>query len=166
MKMIYRNILILILALTIPACTSSSVIQHNSLSEINRKLSGQSAVISMTSGETYNGKGIELSDTSSTFINQMNDSLTVIRTKDIESIYFKHRAGGAIEGLLLGASIGAAGGLIGSMNIGSGSDAKGGRVISGVIGGVIGGLAGLAAGISKGHEYIYKMPQDSTFINK
>ncbi|MDP4197894.1 MAG: hypothetical protein Q8940_22830, partial [Bacteroidota bacterium] len=130
------------------------------------KLQNQSAVVSLNSGQTYNSEQIQLSDTSTMFINQMNDSLFVIRTSDINSIYLKHRTGGALEGFLIGASIGAAGGLIGSMNRGSGAEAKNGQLLSGILGGMVGGVAGLAIGIFKGHEYIFKMPQDSTLLHK
>lgn len=153
-------IVVIIMAFSFYSC--SSTVQLSSYSEANKKVRNGSAMLYMKTGQTYDGEKIQFGPESTWFINRDNDSLMQVKTQDLEYVYARHHTGGALEGLLIGGVIGAAGGLVGSMIQGSTASKNSGQLLVAILTGTFGSLIGLVFGAAKGHEYKFVLPQQDT----
>ena len=94
---------------------------------------------------------------------KLNGKQRSVATADVCQVVTKDHAGGAIEGLFLGAITSAGVFTIATLLMGN-LDTKpdGGGVYAVIVGGLAGGLLGIGIGAAAGHTYEYQFVPDST----
>jgi hypothetical protein len=155
-----RNIAFLLLVCAV-ASGCSTTVHLRSTMDANRKVAGGSAILRLRSGEVYEGHQFAFAQDTTCFVNETNDSLLCICSREIVLVQVHHHGGGALEGLMLGGLGGVGAGLVGGSGMGSGGDARMGRGLLVLGGMVLGGIGGAIVGGAFGHNYTFIMPRDS-----
>jgi hypothetical protein len=151
--------MVFIMASVFSAC--SSTIRLTSPLDANRKVGGGPADLHLRSGLTYDGRQVHVSQDSTRFFNQSNDSLIQLPTRNIESIRVTHHGGGALEGLMFGGLGGCGVGILAGIGLASGGDEGMGRGLLALGALTLGASCGLIIGAVKGHDYTFIMPTDT-----
>jgi small nuclear ribonucleoprotein (snRNP)-like protein len=141
-----------------------STYQLTNCSEIEQEIYGESVIIKMTNGETYEGKLIETGLDSLTFVHSSSKKEFMVPSSAIKKIIYKRSGKGALDGFLYGYLTGAG---IGVIYFSVGHPNFWGILLLSAVFGVPSGLIGVPVGAVIGHtdEYIFEVPSDSTSTN-
>jgi hypothetical protein len=175
MKAIFSFLTILTFLLS--GCTSVQLIEHNEASygEINNKLQGKKAQITLTNGENIKAENIEIKDHSISYDNlDLQDDKQTVPVSEVNEITIKNRSKSAWTGFAIAAAIGALTGValatVGA-HVAEEDPDSGDQIFWGLVFGVGTGLVfgiPIGAAIGSNEKYIISMPADSsaTHLNR
>ncbi len=162
----YQNLFVaLVLFFSFSSCVHTRNFSDNPQdykTEIENQSTKNIAVINFKTGTMQNARSLHFIKDSLTYIAYDNNIQNFASLSQINSIQFKNKAQGAMEGLGLGFLAGAGLGTI--LGLASGDDRAGFTSLSAetkagafaVVGGILGALLGLPTGYGSGSTTVYK----------
>lgn len=148
--------------LAIGASGCSTTTHLAKVEDVNPKVEGAVATISLKSDGEREVRDIRMKADSTTFVDLSSMDTVRIPTNNLKSVSISHQVGGALEGLMWGALGGTGLALVSTIGMSGGEGAGMGPFVLGSI--VLGGTAGIVLGAIKGHNYTFILPEDSTAL--
>ncbi len=155
-------------------CTSVHIIQHDesSYNEVNKKVEGKQASITLESGQKIEGKDIRVTIDSTSWVESESHSKQVVPTAEVKEIAIRNREKGGLSSCGLGLLGGAFVGFLWAVWSERRESQKPGYIgeekeiillYSTMLGGAVGGGVGLVIGYVKGwtDKYILSTSADS-----
>jgi hypothetical protein len=143
------------LTLTVLLFGCSTTKQLSTVSQLNRSIGDNPALIKLKSGEEFHAREVNVDTDSTRFLTGDPDSAVVIPSSDVGSVKITHHGGGALEGLVFGTFGGGVFGVTAYVTHDEGLGMIGMLLIP------LGGIGGAVYGGITGHDYTYIFPTDS-----